>query len=306
VDASDALVDFLQDPGTDGLNIALRFFPSNLPLEGCVDENADSDLSCSTSACEQPLVNVGLVTSQAGDPQETLLVSAIQEASPGSGVQGAIDDNGNPDYQRGGGTPISAALGGAIQWSAKYQQQHTDQKTVVVFVTDGEPYGCNESTTAIAALAAEGSNAGIPTYSIGLEGSAEDLMRAIAQSGGTGDPFFIGSGDNASQDLLQALNEIRGKALSCDFEVPDSNGGGQINPNQVNVTLTAGGATNSFFKVESADDCDSSSAWYYDNNANPTRMILCQAACDQVLSQADASLEIVFGCATTTTPPMQN
>jgi hypothetical protein len=298
-DATDALVDFLQDQGTNGLNIALRFFPSNLPVAGCVDENAGEPEFCQAALCEQPLVNIGLVDSANGDTQRTALVSAINDADPGSGIAGAINADGSPNYQRGGGTPISAALGGAIDWSVKYQASHPDQKTVVVFVTDGEPHGCDESTNAISAIAADGAQRGIPTYSIGLDGSAPALMRAIATAGGTGDPFMIGSGANSSADLLNALNQIRGSAVACDFVIPNS---ARVNPNLVNVTLTTGGTTGTLVKVNTEADCGdnpTSGEWYYDNNQTPTRVILCQNACDSA-GQDGSALKVVFGCTTQT------
>lgn len=71
-----------------------------------------------------------------------------------------------------GGTPIHPALDGALRWARSYAPMHTDQNTVVVFLTDGEPNGCNEDFKDISALAATAlMSSGVTTYAIGLKGS---------------------------------------------------------------------------------------------------------------------------------------
>ena len=45
-------------------------------------------------------------------------------------------------------------------------------------------------------------------------------MNQFAQAGGTKKAIFIGTGASADQDLIAALNAIRGQALACDFPMP--------------------------------------------------------------------------------------
>ena len=85
-----------------------------------------------------------------------------------------------------GGTPISAALAGALQWASAQHKKTPDENTVVVLVTDGQPNGCQEDIGTIAGLAAAALAAdGTRTYAIGLTGSEKATMDQIAMSGGT-------------------------------------------------------------------------------------------------------------------------
>lgn len=112
-----------------------------------------------------------------------------------------------------GGTPTYAALAGALKWTSAYQKAHSDEKTVVVLVTDGQPNGCNNDVNDIADIAADAkSSSGILTYTVGLAGSKESEMDTIAAAGGTSKGFFIGDGD-AESDLLAALKAIQGSQM---------------------------------------------------------------------------------------------
>lgn len=273
--ATSALVQFLQDPQTSGLKIALRFFASDEPMAGCNIQE------CNVEACSQPLIELGLLTEAAGDAQEATLVNAIESRDP------------NPE---GPGTPISAALQGAINWSIDFNETAPDtEAAVVVFVTDGEPSGCEQDTNAIASIAAQGEAAGVLTFAVGLEGSSEEIMNAIAREGGTGSAVFVGDG-NAEEDLLQALNEIRGQAMKCDFDLPTA---ANVDPTKVNVTLSVdGGSEEQWNKVGNEGQCGDSKAWHYDDETNPTSVVLCPAACEAATSTPGARIDVVFGCET--------
>lgn len=287
-DASDALVAFFQDPGTAGLRVALRFFPHDQPAAGC------NNGQCSIPACSQPLVDLAPLTAAAapGDAQEDALVSAVQGESPGGG----------------GGTPIYAALGGSEVWATAYAQAHAAEKVVVIFVTDGAPNGCDENINNISQLAADAlASDGVYTYAVGLEGSNESDMDAIAQAGGTTQGFFIGSGSSATADLLAALKAIQGSQLSCEFVVPKTSSSGQaVDPKKVNVNFTpGGGTTETLGQVPSAADCGTDGGWYYDNPTAPTKITLCPVTCATAQSDKEAKIEILLGCATQIGNPPQ-
>ncbi len=277
--ASGALVAFFQDPGTAGLRVALRFFPHDQPAAGCTNNQ------CSIPACAQPLVPIGPLTADPAptDTQEQLLVTAVTGNGPGNG----------------GGTPMYAALGGAESWATTYAKAHPTEKVVVILVTDGAPNGCDEdigniSQQAAAALASDS----VYTYAVGLEGSNESDMDAIAQAGGTTKGFFIGAG-NAQADLLAALKAIQGSQVSCEFALPPSSKSGQaIDPNKVNVNFTpGGGSTETLGQVADASECGNG-GWYYDNPTAPTTITLCPSTCTTVQGDKNAKIEILLGCAT--------
>jgi hypothetical protein len=289
--ASAALTSFFADPEAAGLKLALRFFPHDLPQLGCNGEQG-ADLSCNVDACAAPLVPLGTLTAAAGaaDAQEAALLSATTASAPGMAGQG---------------TPISAALGGALQWAAAQRRATPAENSVVVLVTDGEANGCEERINAIAGLASSALAADeIRTYAIGLTGSQEADMDRIAAAGGTTRGIFVADGDNAQTELKTALGNIRGQVLDCDFPLPEPRPGVDVDPQLINVNYTPGGGTvGTLTQVAGAAQCSGSGSWYYDDPSAPTRIVLCPATCDTVTGDAGASLQILLGCPSSSEVP---
>lgn len=270
--ASSALKSFFQDPGAAGLEVALRFFP-----EG----NCDGS-TCDVNACATPKVDAGPLTADpaATDPQEKALVKAVNDTIPA------------------GNTPMFAALKGAVKWAGDFQAANTDHKTVVILVTDGEPNGCITDTNQIANEAEVGFANGIMTFAIGLEGSNVNTINKIAAKGGSTEGFFIGNSGGTETALLAALEEIRGKAIACELQIPEPEMG-ELNPDKVNVTFTPGGGVEKTIgHVDDESQCGAASAWYYDDPQNPTRIILCPDTCEAVQGDDAATINIQLGCDT--------
>ncbi len=278
---SSALSAFFATPEAGGLQLALRFFPHDEPVAGC------NQRGCRLDACATPLVGLGALTAAPapGDAHEQALITATQSSAPGMAGQG---------------TPISAALGGALQWAAAQRASSPDQNSVVVLVTDGEANGCDDDIDDIAALAADALAANdIRTYAIGLTGSQERDMDRIAQAGGTREGIFVADGANTEQELLDALGAIRGEVLSCDFAMPEPKDGDTINPGQINVNFTAGsGQKTTLRQVANEQSCQGPEGWYYDDSRNPTRIFLCPETCSAVTADPMAGLQILLGCDT--------
>jgi hypothetical protein len=292
--ATAALTSFFKNPSADRLSVALRFFPHDMPAVGCTRDGCSNDAESAAVACSQPLVPIGTLTADSApnDTQEDALVMAIANSAPGTSGIGA---NG------GGGTPIYAALDGALRWASDYQSMHADEKTVVIFVTDGEPNGCDQDFNNISLLASNAlSTSGVSTYAIGLEGSSEAQMDQLAAAGGTNNGIFIGNSANAEEELLTALTAIQGETLSCDFPMPKPiDKDMKIDPAKINVTFTPGGGMPATLRqVTDEDACKTSKAWHYDKADKPTRIVLCPAACDLVRAEPDAKVEILLGCET--------
>lgn len=288
--ATAALTSFFQNPGSTGLRVALRFFPHDSPAAGCTN---NSTTGCNAVACSQPLVAIGELTADSAptDSHEAALVGAIVNSPP------AMRGGGGG----GGGTPIYAALDGALRWATSHKAMFPNENTVVIFVTDGEPNGCDENFDNISALAANAlATSNIRTYAIGLEGSSMAQMDQLAAAGGTTQGIFIGNSANAEQELLTALNAIRGQNLSCDFPMPQpSDPTMPIDPARVNITVTEGsGTVSTIGQTTDGASCADSKSWYYDNPTTPTRIFLCPEACTYVREHSDARLEILIGCAT--------
>ncbi len=284
---SAALKAFFGSNEASGLQLALRFFPHDSPAPGC---NQDG---CDEAACGTPLVGLAALTAESApaDAQEKALVDATNASAPGMAGQG---------------TPIFAALGGALQWAAAQRQKTPNENSVVVLVTDGEANGCNDDIGDIAQLAADAfANNGVRTYAIGLTGSQQRDINQIARAGGTESGIFVSDGDGTQQQLLDALGDIRGEVLDCDFAVPTAKPGVEVNLNLVNVNFTpsGGGAPSTLAQVGDAAACSDRAGWYYDDPANPSRIILCPSSCTTVTADAMAKLDILLGCATVTEVP---
>jgi hypothetical protein len=293
---SDALRAFFASPEAAGLNLALRFFPHDLPAAGC------NQSACDVQSCSTPLVGLGelLPGAAPGDKQEEALINAVMTSAP-MRQNGGMMGGG----MMSGGTPISAALGGALEWAKAQHASTPTEHSVVVLVTDGQPNGCDEDVGNIAGLARAANMAdGTLTYAIGLTGSREGDMDEIAQAGGTQQGIFIADGANTTQDLLDALSSIRGQILDCDFEMPVPKPGVEVEPALINVNYTPStGKMATLPQVSSEGACAGNQAWYYDNPTSPTKIILCKAACDVVQADPAASLQILLGCPTSTNDP---
>jgi von Willebrand factor type A domain len=287
--ASNALNSFFKDPKTAGLAVALRFFPDEHPVPGCT-RDATTGGSCDAAACSMPLVPLGKLQAEGSpaDVQEQALLEAVTASAP------------PPQGPGDGGTPMYAALAGALNWAVAHQTATPKEKTIVVLVTDGSPTGCIENMNQIASLASDAlQSSGVLTYVIGIEGASERQVNQIAAAGGTTKAFLVGAVD-ADLQLIEALNTIRGTALSCDLAVPIGN---NVDFDKVNVKLSGATATSEYLaRTTGATNCDAG-GWYYDDPISPKQIKLCPTTCDRVQAQASAQVDIVLGCAVVEAPP---
>jgi Mg-chelatase subunit ChlD len=285
-----AMKAFFADPAAAGLRVGLRLFPSNAPTAGCWDTVCNMDQATAITACSSALVDIGQLTAAAApaDTQEAKLLAAIPAKPQPKG--------GN----NSGGTPTYAALQGAENIAVAYAAAHPTEKTVVVFVTDGEPNGCDEKIPDIAKIASDTLAAHeIETYAIGILGSNQKTMDQIAQAGGTMAGIMIGgsSGTTTEQDLLTAFGNIKASNVSCDFAVPAPPSSLMLSFDNVNVNYTPGkGAESTLPRVQDAAACGTTGGWYYDNNAAPTQIHLCANTCTLVQADTGAALQVLFSC----------
>ncbi len=268
--ATAALQAFFMDPASAGLRVALRFFPD----EGC-------DNNCSVAGCAQPKVGLGELTNLSAptDTHEQKLLDAFIDVDPA------------------GGTPMSAALDGALLWAKGVLNTAPEEKAVVVLVTDGEPTDCNQDENdLISAAGSAFENRGIITFTIGLEGSAEPVLNGIAHAGGSKKAIFVGT-EKAQEELTAALDAIRETSIACEFQMPT---GDMVDPGKINVVYTPGDGSDviTIGQVVSAADCGAKAAWYYDNPVNPSKITLCPTTCTSIQADEHAKLDILLGCGT--------
>lgn len=257
---------FLQDPKSKGIDVALSFFPKSVGSQQCGSEHYMT-----------PAVDYGLLPGHASK-----LIAAI--------------DSEQPD---GRSTPVFPALGGAIRKSMALAKQANDANRpasfAVLLVTDGEPEGCEEDQAEIAEQASFGLTRGVRTFVVGLPGVDRDFANLVASAGGTSSAILIDSNDveGAFQD---ALADVRGRALPCEFALPEKVLKGDVAISQVNVVWTHGG-TKAKETIPQSNDC-SQGGWHYDTSPKPSKILLCPSTCAAIKDDMQAKIDIELGCAT--------
>ena len=104
-------------------------------------------------------------------------------------------------------------------------------------------------------------------------------------------PFF--------NDVAQAVTQ--NTKLSCELALPTPSVG-TLDPNKVNVGIVSGTGSTTLPKVTGASACSASGGWHYDNDAAPTKVILCAASCAAAeqagLKTGAVEIAVQFGCTT--------
>jgi hypothetical protein len=86
--------------------------------------------------------------------------------------------------------------------------------------------------------------------------------------------------------------------LGCEFAFPKAQTG-QTDPTAVVVNYTPGGqaAPKALTQVTDASKCGTvADAWYYDDNANPTKILFCPNTCTTAGADTGGKIEIAVGC----------
>lgn len=263
--AVDGIKAFADDADAAGIFAGLAYFPPTLGSE------------CVPATYQNLPVDIDVLPGNAGPIKQSLL-----QTDPS------------------GGTPMQPALQGAVDAMKAYLLANPGKEGVVVLVTDGDPSGCsssvsNVSSTAAAALAGTPS---IRTFVVGMDGATFGNLDTIATAGGTSTSFNVGSG---SADFLAALAAVRSQALACEYilPIPDPSEG-TLDPDSVGVNFIPGLNEDPIGipRVDEEDDCgELSGGFYYDDNSNPTRIILCEASCETVQTGTEnAKIDVILGC----------
>jgi Mg-chelatase subunit ChlD len=235
--------------------------------------------SCDLSQYTTPAVPIGLLPGNAA-----ALVTSINAQTPF------------------GYTPTGPALQGAVNYARTFAQANPTHSVAIVLATDGLPTECTPTNinqiANIAAGAASGSPS-IKTFVIGVfaatDTGAQTNLNAIASGGGTAPAYLVDSGGNVAQGFIDALNQIRGKTLGCEFQMPKPEAG-VVDPTEVQVKYTPSSGTVQVLPNVSGSGACSGDQWYYDNGANPTKITLCPALCTKVKAETNPQIDISLGC----------
>jgi hypothetical protein len=208
-----------------------------------------------------------------------------------------------------GNTPMGPAVRGVLTHLRAHLAANPGHKVALVLVGDGLPGGCGMNDIATIATNLSGAVMGtpsIPTYVIGVfapdeVATSQPEMDRLAMAGGTTRSILLTSTPDLTQRLQQALDQIRGAAIACEFAIPPAKMGA-IDFNRVNVRHTGAAGTDDVLYVETADKCDPTrGGWYYDvppGQGTPRRILVCDASCRRFKMDAAAKVDLLFGCAT--------
>ena len=293
---------FVTQPGAAGIGIGIQYFPLDAGGASCT-LNCATDADC--GALGPCLIGICFECAQSGGGSNDSCVSADYakpdvEVATLPGAAGAFIASINA-HKPTNSTPTSAALQGAIDHARLWGTMNPNHVVIDVLATDGDPTECDINLNHINAIAAAGLS-GTPkvlTFVIGV-GTSLSALNGTAAAGGTGQAFIVDTNQNVNQQFLDALNKIRGAAHSCTYLIPVPTKG---NPdfNSVNVQYTPGdgGPVVVLPKVTGKNSCPpGGDAWFYDNNAAPKQILLCDATCTKAAADTKGQIDILLGCAT--------
>ncbi|XXX78513.1 vWA domain-containing protein [Sorangium sp. So ce134] len=258
-----ALSTFVSDAASAGMNVGLTYFPRG--------NNGMND--CDHTAYDELAVAIGELPLHTPE-----LTASIRGTSPG------------------GGTPMRPALQGVLSNATAYKDANPSHKVIVVLATDGDPSGCAGNTVASTAEIAQRAlnYNGVQTYVIAVEGSTVANLDQIAAAGGTARAFDVTANVAA---FSAKMAEIRASALPCELLIPAPPAGATLDTSRVAVRFAAGASSAlEVPKADDADDCGSGPGWYYDDELAPKKIVLCPASCAMVQGEAEAKLDVLFGC----------
>ncbi|MCC6216600.1 MAG: hypothetical protein IT376_17195 [Polyangiaceae bacterium] len=128
----------------------------------------------------------------------------------------------------------------------------------------------------------------------------------IQQTGGAQGQICSGDWTQVFQAIQQSVVE---SAVSCEYVIPPPPPGETLDANKVNVDYYpqgsgSPGSVQPVLRVSGIGDCKPGQGlWYYDDNAAPTRILLCPQTCDAVQSNPAAQIDVLFGCESVFAPP---
>jgi hypothetical protein len=297
-----ALKTFVDQPSAAGIGVGLQYFPLSNGKPCGVFCSVDAD--CGAPECGPCTVIPGFFGACNGSGGDTCDVTTYAKPAvvitnlPGIAP---VIKNSLSTTMPSGGTPTSAALDGAITYTKQWMTMNPNAVGVVVFATDGEPSGCINDLAVINGIAQAGltGTPSVKTFVIGV-GNLASALDGIAAAGGTGKSYLVDSNAGAQQQFLDAMNAIRGAALSCAYLIPPPPMNEELDYGAINVQYTPeGGMPEVIPQVSAPAACPPDGmAWYYDNSNPPKQILLCPSTCNKISTDLKGKVDVLVGCKT--------
>ncbi|MCB9588756.1 MAG: VWA domain-containing protein [Polyangiaceae bacterium] len=222
-----------------------------------------------------------------------------------SALRSSLNSNGPT-----GSTPTEAALRSIVNYTTAQAAARPGRTMVGVLITDGQPSGCSSNNTTLNNIIRNHfNNTGIPTFIIGMTGASFGSLEAWANGAGATQHTTYCGGANPCYSynvangngtvFIDVLKEIQKAAVGCTFNVPTPDSG-ILDPNKVDVVYTpgGGGAAQTLTRVTDQSQCGTApgQGWYYNDNTNPTQILLCPDVCTTVSADSGAKIDVELGC----------
>lgn len=300
----EATTAFFEDEDSNNVYASLTFFPAQ-------------SQKCEDASYSEPLVPMTALPS-------TDFGGALDdyEAEVGASLAGG-------NWR--GDTPTLAVVNGTLEYLRAQKAANGDAQVALVLVTDGVPQSCSNNAIEPIADAVEEAftEDGIRTYVIGVKNptTPPTSLPAGWTAQGCNDagaevndgefwcapPNALASldqiaaaGDTTAAELIdtdnpgatktafaRAIAAIRENSVSCDVEIPAHPQGGSFDKDKIDV-IYASGKTDRTLSYD--PDCDEDLAWHYDDEDDPTSIVLCASACDTIQRDGKAQLRVDFRC----------
>jgi hypothetical protein len=287
----------------DGLKAAIQALKKTNPVPSVGVMLFNSDDGC--GAPDKPNVDMAELL----DPQTNLLLLSLDQVTCK------------------GDTPLVGTCMNAYQYLYTNAASFTGN-LFVVLLTDGAENCHEDFKPTFLQKVKDAASIGIRTFVLGAPGSesGRSFLSQIAWNGGTAsskscdhpenDPNYPAdkgnchidmtvSGDGGSATdfgtaLKDALAKVSGSALSCEMDVPEApDGGGQVNPGEVNVLHTMEDGGTEWLKRDDTLACSDPNnvGWQY-QDASQAKIIVCGSSCDRIKNDPKGSVSIILGCET--------
>lgn len=211
-----------------------------------------------------------------------------------------------------GTTPTQAALKSIVTYTSAQAALRPGRQMVGVLITDGIPEAtnCNGNANVLQQIVSDHYNAtGIPTFIIGMDGASFAALEQWGTGagatqhtnycGGANPCYSYSVGTGSGTVFVDVLKEIQKAAVGCTFNLPTPDSG-ILDINNIDVIYTpgGGGAAQTLTRVTDQSQCGSApgQGWYYDDNTNPTQIILCPDTCNTVSADSGAKIDVELGC----------
>jgi hypothetical protein len=294
----------------------LRGFPGDACLAlgycaglGMMDSSCSLDGTFPCSAGTGPCVRVGVCDNRDNCDVVDYRTPAIgiQRLNDGASALLSTYDAHELTRDEAGGTPTLPAVRGVVEGAVEWARDNPTHKVVVVVATDGFPTSCDpdlrlgfeRGVDNLAAVAQMGVEAGsVQTFVIGVFGPgerefAQTHLDRIAVAGETGAAYIVETGSETTDELLNALNQVRLDATACDFALSEPI---PLTGEPVFARITRDGRETWLADVGGPEGCGGGGYYVPEPMPELVRIALCPESCALLGASPDRELEILTTC----------